>query len=72
MTHTCHARGCETPVPPRMLMCRKHWFMVPKDVRSAVWREYREGKCDLDPVPSRAWLDAANAAVNAVAQAERA
>ena len=28
MKHTCHAKGCPVPVPPEMLMCRRHWFAV--------------------------------------------
>ena len=30
-THTCAALGCGLEVPRNMLMCRRHWFMVPKD-----------------------------------------
>lgn len=40
MNHRCHAKGCTVAVPPRMLMCRRHWFMVPADLRAAVWDEY--------------------------------
>lgn len=66
MKHTCHARGCEVEVPPEMLMCRRHWFQVPVGIRRRVWAAYRLGQCDLDPMPSRAWVDAATEAVNAV------
>lgn len=68
--HTCHARGCDTPVPPVMLMCRRHWYMVPRPIRLRVNAAYRPGQCDLNPMPSRAWLDAANSAINAVAATE--
>jgi hypothetical protein len=71
MSHHCHARGCTTPVPPEMLMCRHHWFMVPRNVRAKVWAAYREGQCD-DKRPSEAWLEAANAAILAVAQKDAA
>ena len=73
--HTCHARGCRAPCPPEHLMCRRHWFMVPKQLRDAVWRTYRPGQCD-DMRPSREWHDAADAAIESVfqqeAEAERA
>lgn len=67
--HHCHALGCKTKVPPEMLMCKKHWFMVPKALRDEVWRTYRPGQCE-DMRPSRAWLRAANAAIKAVAMKE--
>jgi hypothetical protein len=68
--HTCHAKRCGKPVPPEMLMCRRHWFMVPLKLRRAVWREYRDGQCNLDPLPSKAWHAAADAAIKAVAEKE--
>jgi len=41
--HKCAAEGCEKIVPSDMLMCRKHWFKVPKDIRDRVWASYRGG-----------------------------
>lgn len=42
--HVCHASGCDVPVQPRMLMCGKHWFMVPKVDRDLVWALYVPGQ----------------------------
>lgn len=70
MRHTCHARGCDKPVPREMLMCRKHWYMVSKATRDAVWRTYREGQCDLTPPPSKAWHKAADKAIAEVFENE--
>lgn len=67
--HLCHAIGCERVVPPRMLMCAPHWRMVPLGMQRAVWRTYRPGQERMKD-PSSAYLDAAMAAVNAVARAE--
>lgn len=67
--HRCHARNCPTPVKPEMLMCLKHWRMVPKALQREVWRTYRHGQCD-DKQPSRSWHDAADAAIKAVADKE--
>jgi len=67
--HHCHARGCQTPVPPRLLMCGRHWRMVPKPLQRAVWRKYRPGQ-EVDKTPTREYLDTAIAAINAVAQQE--
>jgi len=68
--HHCHARHCGTHVPPEMLMCRSHWFMVPPEIRDRVWKHYRPGQCD-DMNPSEEWHRAADEAIEAVAKAER-
>lgn len=70
MKHTCHARGCEKPCPPKHLMCRPHWFMVPKPLRDAVWAAYRPGQ-ERDKQPSAEWHEAADAAIRRVAELER-
>src|SRR3989442_10630404 len=67
--HHCHARGCLVPTKPEMLMCGRHWFMVPAALRRAVWMTYREGQCD-DMQPSAEWHAAADAAIAAVAAKE--
>jgi hypothetical protein len=67
--HRCHADGCAVPVPPKMLMCRHHWYMVPKILRDWVWATYRSGQ-EIDKQPSAEYMDAHRAAVNAVAAAE--
>ena len=67
--HTCHARGCTTEVRPELLFCLKHWRMVPRDLQRQVWATYRVGQC-ADKRPSREWLDAADAAIFAVARLE--
>ncbi len=73
MPHTCHAENCSVPVPPKMLMCRLHWYMVPLRLRNAVWREYRPGQ-EIDKQPSPEYLVVMRAAIDAVAakEAERA
>jgi hypothetical protein len=42
--HTCHAMGCNVAVPPRMFMCRRHWYMLPKTDRALVWALYIPGQ----------------------------
>lgn len=69
MAHTCHAVACERSVPPQMLMCRQHWFMVPPKLRSRVWATYQDGQCDTFD-PTSAYCQAAKAAVIAVAEKE--
>jgi hypothetical protein len=67
--HHCHARGCGTPTRPEMLMCLRHWRMVPRELQRAVWAAYRVGQCG-DKRPSSAWHAAADAAIDAVAKRE--
>jgi hypothetical protein len=69
MAHTCHATGCEAPVPPEMWGCRKHWYQVPHPIRIRIVRAYRAGQCE-DWQPSREYLVAAREAVVAVAERE--
>lgn len=69
MAHVCHAEGCNVAVPPKMLMCRRHWFQVPKQLRDAVWAEYRPGQ-EVDKQPSDEYMQVAIAAIAAVAERE--
>ncbi len=68
--HTCHAPGCQRAVPPRMFACRGHWFSLPKRLRDAIWATYRPGQ-EADKRPSAAYLAAAQAAVNYLADTSR-
>lgn len=70
MAHHCHATACTVEVPPEMRMCRRHWRLVPRPLRDRVWATYRPGQCD-DLHPSRAYCEAAKAAVEAVARWEK-
>jgi diadenosine tetraphosphatase ApaH/serine/threonine PP2A family protein phosphatase len=69
MAHTCHALRCETPVPSRMHMCRQHWAMVPKALQRRLWATYRPGQ-ENDKRPTAAYLRAAAACIEAVAEAD--
>lgn len=41
--HQCPAPGCGRRVPYHQLMCRTHWFAVPKHLRDAVYATWRLG-----------------------------
>lgn len=43
MNHECPADGCTRAVSGSMLMCRTHWYAVPKPLRSAVWAAWADG-----------------------------
>ncbi len=70
MKHLCHAIECETPVPPKMFMCLKHWRMVPKNMQDAIWRLYRPGQ-EIDKNPSWEYLDATVDAMRFVREKEK-
>jgi hypothetical protein len=57
--HTCHATGCKIAVPPRMFMCRSHWFALPKHMRDAVWAVYVPGQ-EQRKDPSPEYLEVAH------------
>lgn len=38
MKHTCHALGCKRPCPPRHLVCKECWALVPHDLAQEVYR----------------------------------
>jgi hypothetical protein len=46
MNHECHAHGCEVQVPPKLFMCKSHWYKLRKKMRDAIWNEYRPGQED--------------------------
>jgi hypothetical protein len=39
----CPIPRCERPIDPSRLMCRVHWYMVPKKLRDEVWATWRSG-----------------------------
>ncbi|HEX6934689.1 MAG TPA: hypothetical protein VF162_21285 [Streptosporangiaceae bacterium] len=40
----CVIPRCDDPIDPSRLMCRTHWYMVPKDLRDRVWATWRSGQ----------------------------
>ncbi len=69
MSHTCHAQACKKAVSPKMLMCARHWRMVPKRVQRWVWATYQKGQ-ETTKTPESRYLVAHFAAVIAVAVRE--
>ena len=67
--HLCHATRCKVIVPPKMLMCRKHWYMVPKNLRDEVWSRYVPGQ-EIRKDPSSEYLDVMRRVIEAVAAKE--
>lgn len=38
----CAVPGCEKLIAPGYLMCGRHWFRVPTDLRKRIWWFYNE------------------------------
>lgn len=41
--HPCPIPPCDVQVPYGRLMCKPHWYQVPKPLRDAVWATWRNG-----------------------------
>lgn len=67
--HLCHAEGCGSRVPPAMFMCRRHWYMLPKTLRDAVWAAYVPGQ-EQRMDPTEHYLDVTRRAIDYTASAE--
>lgn len=65
--HQCHAHGCEAKVPERDLMCPRHWYELPKEVRAAIWREHRPGQ-EATKTPTLRYLAVQRFAVGLLAR----
>ena len=40
----CPICGCYEEIDSSRLMCRTHWYLVPKDLRDGVWATWRSGQ----------------------------
>lgn len=41
--HRCPVSGCPILVPRTHLMCARHWYTVPRALRTRVWRAWDGG-----------------------------
>jgi hypothetical protein len=41
---SCPVPGCGSLIDPSRLMCRRHWYLVPKQLRDWVWATWRSGE----------------------------
>jgi hypothetical protein len=40
----CQVPGCDEQIDPSRLMCRGHWYRVPKQLRDQVWATWQSGR----------------------------
>lgn len=69
MQHLCHAHNCSVPVPPHLFMCKKHWSMLPSELKAMIHKYYRKGQ-EIDKKPSSDYLFVSKLAVQAIRKAE--
>lgn len=65
-TRNCPVDGCTRQHPRSFLMCRQHWYAVPKELRDAVWRTYDHGR----GLMAEEYAEARDAAIAAAELAE--
>lgn len=68
--HKCHAEQCNIEVPPKLLMCAKHWWMVPRAYRTLIHIYFRPGQ-EVDKQPTAQYLAVMKLAINSVAEQEK-
>jgi len=69
----CPIARCGRQIDPSRLMCRSHWYMVPKELRDQVWATWRSGQGARSPehqVAVRRAVTAVLAAIGENAQSE--
>lgn len=59
--YRCPVSGCTEQVDPSRLMCRGHWYQLPRQLRDLVWATWRSG----DGALSYEHLEAVRLAISA-------
>lgn len=71
--HRCHAALCDKAVPPRLFMCFRHWRRLQRiapELAQAVQTQYKYGQENNHSIVTRAYVEAAHAAIEALARDE--
>lgn len=51
-------------------MCKRHWYMLPKAMRDAVWREYQPGQERGDAPVTAAYCEVTDQAIRYLVELE--
>lgn len=65
MPQKCPVEGCPKGRGDGQLMCKRHWYMVPKDLRDRVWATAKRMWADV-PGGDEEWQEARDQAIHAV------
>ncbi|HEY9617697.1 MAG TPA: hypothetical protein V6C64_12685 [Microcoleaceae cyanobacterium] len=66
--HKCAAKDCPINVPPHLLMCLRHWTMVPQNIQTQVYQGWRRQQ--RSPKRVEQYWQARQSAIGAVRQQE--
>ncbi len=55
---SCPVTGCGQQISPSRLMCRRHWYQIPRQLRDRVWATWRSGEGVLSDEHCEAVLSA--------------
>jgi hypothetical protein len=71
-SHHCHANDCPVATSPKLLMCARHWRLVPKTMQGQVWAtlKTRSAAPGANPESWAAYYEACAHAVEYVAALE--
>ena len=69
--HLCHADDCNTPVPPKMFACSRHWRLVSRRLQAALWAAYLPGQEQGKAPVTRAYRIVQARCRLAIAEAEK-
>ena len=67
----CPVPGCGDPIDRTRLMCRRDWYLVPKQLRDRVWATWRSGQGAASREHQQAVLRRSPPAASPGCQAER-
>ncbi len=70
MKHSCHANQCTVPTPRNMLMCKNHWFKVPKDIQDKIWSAFKKNPSEEMRCKSVEYMESCAEAVEYIATLE--
>jgi hypothetical protein len=56
--HHCHWPGCDKAVPAAVWGCKKHWYMLPPNLRGKIWVNFSPGQ-EQSKTPSRNYVEVA-------------
>lgn len=67
--HHCHyGHHCKVETPPRLLFCKYHWSLVPKDIQDKIWKAYKTNKTEMERCHSVEYMEACADAQDSVAK----
>lgn len=68
--HLCHWPGCGVAVAPAQWGCRRHWYALPKRLRTKIWRVFRPGQ-EVTKTPSADYVAVAREVQDWIAAQQR-